>query len=210
MSRLFATAALIAAVTVTSGFAQDLPSPAAEGQGQSTQTIDLVKDAVVVTIDAGGSFSTRSGESQGGFSVDVNGFSVGVGSGAGNAPGAGPAKGGNNGSTAGSKASGNGETPSSGNHAAAGQGAAARDDATCGGEAGAAVSVEDIERLGAGAPILLQPNCEALALDDASQRAMAGNVGLVQLLKANGIDPGDVVSLTMVRDTVVIGHRAAD
>lgn len=86
MPRFLAAFAAIAAATLTPSLAQDIPSPALDGSGQSTQTLELVQGAVSVTIDAGGAISTRSGEADGHLSVDINGSGVGIGTPRGSEP----------------------------------------------------------------------------------------------------------------------------
>lgn len=194
MSRPFAAAVALVLLAMPA-VAQDVPSPALEGQGQSTQTLDLVQDAVVVTIDAGGSFSSTSGEGDGGLSVDINGLTVGVGS---DPAQAALGLGGHAGGDAGVQDDSTTQVP-----------ALPDTDGVCSVALGEAMSPAAIAQLGSGSTILLRPVCNTAGLDPISRQAVIDNGALSAYLAARNVAISALASITILRDAVVVSYASA-
>ena len=203
MSRPFvvAVAVVLLAMPVV---AQDVPSTALEGQGQSTQTLDLVQDAVVVTIDAGGSFSSKSGEGDGGLSVDINGLTVGVGSDPAEAAS------GLEGKAGGVAEHASADPVVQADNATKQVPALLDADGVCSAALGEAMSPAAIAQLGSGSTILLQPVCDTAGLDPASRQAVADNGALSAYLAARNVAISALVSITILRDAVVVSYASAN
>lgn len=207
MPRFLAAFAAIAAATLTSPLAQDLPSPALDGSGQSTQTLELVQEAVSVTIDAGGTISTRSGEADGHLSVDVNGLGVGIGTSQGSVSI--PADGQIAGGARPVAAAGGAATAK----VATGSAAAASpaDPVRCGAEdIGVPLSGPGIAGVGAGSRVILIANCSGLAMTAEQRQALADNEGLMTLIGKNGLHPEDISAITISEDVIVIRYSSGD
>lgn len=202
MSRFLAIFAALAAVS-TPSLAQDLPSPALEGGGQSTQTLDLVKDTVSVTVDSGGSISTRSGEAAGHVSVDANGLGVAIGT------SSGPEQAAASGGTARverSMVSADGTTAGTAAVATGSAAAAAAGDCAM----GVALTAAEIASVGTGTRVMLARECPGLAMTAEQRQALTDNVALATFVIGSGVPLDAVTSITILRDVIAVSHRHPD
>lgn len=180
----------IVVLVAAPAYAQSLPSPALVGTGQSTQTLELAKEIVTVTVDSGGSFNTRDGTASGGLSVGVNGFELGVGN-----PDAGA-------TPEHAEPAPRSDFSANGPEVNMSAGQLATDDAAC--MAGIPVSVAEIAQIDAGSRVIVQRGWEGPAMSDSGRAAVAGNAALSGFLEHNGLRLEDLISVAFLTDQGVL------
>lgn len=178
--------------------------PALDGQGSQTQSIELAKDAVTITLESSGALSAGKGgvEGDGAARLTVNDLSVGVGGAqtGGAAAGGAHSPGGAVAEDAGSAATAAVQvqpaTPAVDAIATGGVG----QNAVCEGTVPTATRLADALRH---SQVMLKRG-ECLPADGDVAAAVEAHVGLKSLLRRHGVAPNQVVAITIADEVVIV------